>query len=86
MLLKTIEGHFLGGSVVKNLPASAGDRFDPWFGKIPQAEEQLGPGAATTDVCAPKSPTIEATTIRSLSITTRAYPLLSETREKSAQQ
>jgi len=26
---------FLGGSVVKNPPVSAGDRFDPWVGKIP---------------------------------------------------
>ena len=29
-------GGFPGGSVVKNLPANAGDqRFDPWVGKIP---------------------------------------------------
>ena len=26
---------FPGGSVVKNLPASSGDRFDSWIGKIP---------------------------------------------------
>ena len=26
---------FSGGSVVKNPPASAGDRFDTWVGKIP---------------------------------------------------
>ena len=26
---------FPGGSVVKNLPANAGDTFDPWVGKIP---------------------------------------------------
>ena len=26
---------FPGGSVVKNLPASSGDRFDSWMGKIP---------------------------------------------------
>ena len=73
ILLKTIEGGFPGGSVLKNLPASAGDRFDSWFGKNPQAEEQLGPGAATTDVCRPKSPTIEASTMSSLS-TTREHP------------
>ena len=27
---------FSGGSVVKNLLANAGDRFDPWVGKIPE--------------------------------------------------
>ena len=32
---------FLGGSVVKTLPASAGDS-DPWSGKIPRAAERLG--------------------------------------------
>jgi len=26
---------FPGGSVLKILPANAGDRFDPWVGKIP---------------------------------------------------
>ena len=26
---------FPGGSVVKNLPANAGDRLDPWVTKIP---------------------------------------------------
>ena len=26
---------FPHGSVVKNLPANAGDRFSPWVGKIP---------------------------------------------------
>ena len=26
---------FLGGSVVKNLPAMRRPRFDPWVGKIP---------------------------------------------------
>ena len=39
---------FPGGSVVKNLPANAGDTFDPWSGKILQASEQLGPCATTT--------------------------------------
>ena len=28
-------GGFLGGSGIKNLPASAGDLFDPWVRKIP---------------------------------------------------
>ena len=32
---------FSGGSVVKNLPANAEARFDPWSGKIPHAVEQL---------------------------------------------
>ena len=34
---------FPGDSVIKNLPASAGDteehRFDPWIGKIPRRRE-----------------------------------------------
>ena len=35
---------FPGGAVVENLPANAGGhRFGPWSGKIPHAEEQLGP-------------------------------------------
>ena len=32
---------FPGGSVVKNLSASAGDEFNPWSGKTPHAEKQL---------------------------------------------
>ena len=36
---------FPGGSVVKNLPASAGS--NPWSGKIPHVSEQLSPQAAT---------------------------------------
>ena len=28
-------GDFLGGSGIKNLPANAGDLFDPWVMKIP---------------------------------------------------
>ena len=43
-----VPGGFPGGSVVKNLPANAGDTFDPWSGKILQASEQLGPCATTT--------------------------------------
>ena len=39
-----------GGSVDKNLPANAGGHgFDPWFGKIPRAKEQLSPCAVTTE-------------------------------------
>ena len=37
-------GGFPGGAVVENLPANAGDTgSEPWSGKIPHAEEQLGP-------------------------------------------
>ena len=37
-------GGFLGGSVIKNLPASARDMgFALWPGKIPHAAEQLNP-------------------------------------------
>ena len=32
---------FPGGSVVKNLPASAGSGFIPWSGRIPLAAGQL---------------------------------------------
>ena len=40
---ETKEG-FPHGSVVKNPPASAGDRFDPWVGKIPwKRKRQLSP-------------------------------------------
>ena len=31
---------FLDGSMVKNLPASGGDKFDPWSGKFPRATKQ----------------------------------------------
>ena len=34
---------FPGGAVVTNLPANAGDRFEPWSRKIPHAAEQLSP-------------------------------------------
>ena len=44
-------GDFPGGTVVKNLPANAGDMdgFNPWSGKIPHAAEQLSPCATTTE-------------------------------------
>ena len=39
-----------GGSVVKNLPANAGDTgSSPGPGKIPHATEQLSPCATTTE-------------------------------------
>ena len=46
---------FPGGSVVKNLPASAGGhRFDPWSGRIPHALGQPGPHAATAEPVPPR--------------------------------
>ena len=41
VVLKRMKWGFPGGPVVKNLPASTGERFDPWSGKIPHATEQL---------------------------------------------
>ena len=41
-----MKNHFSGlpwCALVKNLPANAGDTFEPWSGKIPHAPEQLGP-------------------------------------------
>ena len=35
--------------MVRSSPASAGERFDPCFGKIPHATEQLGPFATTVE-------------------------------------
>ena len=40
---------FPGGPVVKNLPANAGDRLDPWSWRIPHAAEQLRPFVTTTE-------------------------------------
>ena len=40
---------FPGGSVVKNLPASAGHMFNPWSRKIPNASEQLSLCTTTTE-------------------------------------
>ena len=39
-ILKIVFVDFPGGTVGKNLPANAGTRFDPWFGKITHAMEQ----------------------------------------------
>ena len=36
-------------AVVKNPPANAGDRFEPWSRKIPHAVEQLSPCTMTTE-------------------------------------
>ena len=40
---------FPRGTVVKNLPANAGDTGSSWSGKIPHAAEQLSPCATTTE-------------------------------------
>ena len=40
---------FPGGTVVKNPSANARDRFEPWYGKIPHAAEQLSPCTTTTE-------------------------------------
>ena len=40
---------FPGGSAVKDLPASAGDGFNPWSEKIPHALEQLSSCATTVE-------------------------------------
>ena len=41
---------FPGATVDRSLPANAGGHgFDPWFGKIPQAEEQLSQWTTTTE-------------------------------------
>ena len=48
-----------GGTVHKNLPAIAGDGFNPWSQKIPHAAEQLNLRVVTTEseclrACAPQ--------------------------------
>ena len=44
---KTLD--FPESSEVKNLPANAGDKFDPWSRKIPHASGQLSLCATTTE-------------------------------------
>ena len=44
-------GDFPGGPVVKNLPSSARDRFNPWSGRIPHDAEQQSPRAVATKAC-----------------------------------
>ena len=51
----TQEGTFPDGPVVKNLPANAGDRFDPWSGKIPHAAEQLSLWPTATEADLPRA-------------------------------
>ena len=42
---------FPGGSVVENPPANAGDEFNPWSGKIPQAEGQISLCTQLVSLC-----------------------------------
>ena len=51
---KVILGDTHAGPVVKNLPASEEDRFDPCSGKIPHAAEQLSPHTATPEPARPR--------------------------------
>ena len=51
---KVILGDTHAGPVVKNLPASEEDRFDPCSGKIPHAAEQLSPHTATPEPACPR--------------------------------
>ena len=41
---------FPGDSVIKNLPANAGDTVASWFGKTPHVAEELSPGSTTEPV------------------------------------
>ena len=59
-LQENMELDFPGGTVDKNLPASA-DRFSPWSGKIPHAAEQLSTCATSTEARVPKSSQATAT-------------------------
>ena len=49
-------GDFPGGSLVKNLPSSAGDMgsIPHWRNKIPHAAGQPSPRATTREACKPK--------------------------------
>lgn len=40
---------FPAGSVIKDLPADAGDMVRPWFGKTPHVAEELNPCTTTTE-------------------------------------
>ena len=59
--VKNAQPDFLGSTVDKNLPANE-HRFNPWYGKIPHATEQLRPlsqllslHAATTEAHVPRA-------------------------------
>ena len=77
-------GDFPGGTVVKNLPASAGDTgSSPGPGRfhMPQSNEACAPQllslrATTAEACAPRACALqrEATAMRSLRTTRRVAP------------
>ena len=48
MVLRVLGWDFPGSTVEKNLPASVGDRFDPWSRKISYTSEQLSLWTTTT--------------------------------------
>ena len=88
---------FPGGSVVKNLPANAGEHgFEPWPGKIPHAAEQLTPWATAPEpAChnywsarawSPCSATREATAVRRPRTATKSSPCSPQLERARAQQ
>ena len=95
-LTHTSSRGFPGGSVVKNPPASTGDRSNLWSGKIPHASGQLGQRTTTTEPAfwSPHAATTEATRPRAHALqkrsclseepctATREQPLFSTAREE----
>lgn len=65
-----------GSLVVKNLPATAGHKSDPWFRRIPHATEHLSPRAAVTEPerLEPGATAGEATALRIPSSATKGRP------------
>ena len=59
--------------MVKNLPASAGDGFDPWSRKISHATEQLSPGSTTTEHSGASSRSVGFISIELRSALVRLY-------------
>ena len=62
---------FLGGRVIGNSPANAGDMFNLWSGKIPHATEQLSPHTTTTE---PVVQGLRGATTEPTATATEAYP------------
>ena len=86
-----------GNSTVKNPPAHAEDRFDPWCGEIPHAPEQRSPAlhywaCALELICwspraySPRSATWEAAAMSRLRRTASEQPLLATARERPTRQ
>ena len=80
---------FLGGSDGKESACQCRrHRFHSWSGKIPHAAEPLSPGTTTIEpVLSPHAQepvprTGEATSVRSVCLTTGEWPLLASTREE----